>query len=96
MKSRETLQIIPTPLDLLPPRFQKHGPPTQRTTLQYPQSEHEFLEARKIMLQRSQILKIRALLSSSRIPSTFKVTIEKATMITNSNQRDKRLSDKEN
>ena len=47
-KSRETLHTIPIPLDLLPPGFQKQGPPpTRRTTLRYPQSEHEFLEARK-------------------------------------------------
>ena len=46
-KSRETLQTIPTPLDLLPPGFQKQGSPTRRTTPRYLQPEREFLEADK-------------------------------------------------
>ena len=33
-------------------------------------------------------------MSSSRIPSTFRVATENATMTTNGNQRDKSLSDK--
>ena len=44
------------------------------------------------MLQGSQILKN----TSSFVVITDTVAIEKATMITNTNQRDKSLSDKEN
>ena len=94
-KSRETLQTIHTPLDVLPPGPQKHEPPTRRTTTRYPQSEHEFPEADKNHTSRiSNTQKFELLLSSSRIPSTFKVAIEKATMTTNGNQTDKSFQTK--
>ena len=93
-KSRETLQTIPTPLDLLPPGFQKQGfggPPLEILGLNV-----SFLKQIKIILQGSQILKN----SSSFAVITDTVNIQsrnlKATMTTNGNQTDKSVQTKGN
>ena len=58
-KSRETLETIPTPLDLLPPGFQKQGPPPPfgGPPCEILSLNLSFLNQIKIILQGSQILK---------------------------------------
>ena len=59
-KSRETLQTIPTPLDLLPPGFHKQAPPPPSfggPLLEILGLNVSFLKQIKVILQGSQILK---------------------------------------